>query len=188
MKKSFITVVILLAAAFIQYGSYSSADTYGFSGECNCKASAYLTDPDKNGTNVRNQPNGKIVNKLPLDESKGYESGVYIHMKKSKNNWIQIDYITGHSGDTVTKYHDTWVYGGMIGTSTANYNKQVINLYSLPSKKSKITGKINEDQTVSIIGCCGEWVYVIGKGKDGKKVTGWLEPEMQCPNAVTNCC
>lgn len=152
--------------------------------ECKCDVTGFLVDPDKSGTNVRRSPGGKSFKKLPLQTDPKFESGVYIRIKASRNGWLQIAKVI----DTAeSEYSNSWVFGKLVGSGTRNYDNLPVNLYSKPSKRSAVTGKLHGQQTVSILGCCGKWIYAAGVDKNGKRIEGWLEPAMLCPSAVTNC-
>ena len=47
--------------------------------------------------------------------------------------------------------------------------------------------KTNKEHTAPIFNINGDWLYVSLKEENGKKVFGWLEPEMQCGSPFTTC-
>jgi len=151
---------------------------------CPCQVRGYLIDPDLSGTNIRDTPSGKVIGQLPLLTDPEFEVGVYVDIVESRDGWLQISAV-GNSNDSALA--GGWVYGELIGTSTRNYGGQDITLRSKPSAGSPAAGTLVGEQTVPILACCRDWVYVSARGPGGKQVKGWLEPGMQCASAVTNC-
>lgn len=174
-----VLLVFFAVSAFIRKQNPQAAEK----GICTVKG--YLSDPDKSGTNVRNAPQGNIVRLLPLQTDPAFESGVYIHIKKSKSGWLLIDYVEGAERSL---YENLWVYGGLVFVGTRNYGNYPFFLYSMPVKAKKFRlVEIRGERELPIIGCEGNWIYTTTKDDLGQTVSGWLEPDMQCPNAVTNC-
>lgn len=152
-------------------------------GECPCEVTGFLIDPDRSGTNVREQPRGPIIKKLPLQDDPNFEVGVYVTVKASRQGWLQIASVADTNDQA---YRDAWVYGRLIAVDTRNYDGSPFNLYRNPDRKSPVIGRIRGERRAPILGCCGRWIYTTIQDS-GKALSGWLEPEMQCPNAVTNC-
>lgn len=145
----------------------------------NCNFTALVWDEDTKGTNVRDNPKGAIVDKIFPDTA---ETGFTIEVIGSKNNWIEGKYI-----DSNNKEKTGWIYGGMTKLATRNYDEnQTFNLYSSHDKNSAISKKILGEKEVQVFGCYEKWAY-IKVIVEGKVYFGWLEPEMQCASAVTNC-
>lgn len=129
--------------------------------------------------NVYNEINGVIIMQFYLPY--GIEGAENIfNIQKAKGSWLKISIPTLHNSTA-------WINAGGLGTATRNYDNKPILLYQKPDKKSKTVSELHGQQIVLIYGCSGHWAYVKGKGKDGKEVEGWLEPEMQCPNPYTTC-
>lgn len=152
-------------------------------GECDCKVQAYIIG-DSAKLMVYKDVDGAAVKALPDSKDKAFETGIYVKLKSSKMGWVQIETVQGTTDDS---YKDTWLKGQNVGVDTRNYNGQPIDLYAGPGKKYEIVAKLEGEQQVPVLGCCDNWILVKGKGSKGTTVTGWLEPEMQCANAVTNC-
>ncbi len=152
--------------------------------ESKCDVFAFLNDPDQGGTNVRDNPGGKIVKKLPLQTDPKFEAGIYVKIKKSKNGWLQIESVQ----DTKESYKNLWVSGKLLGVGTRNYDEKPLRLFEKADKKSRVVSYLKGEQIVPVLACSGKWIYTSGEGIKSRAARGWLEPEMQCPNAVTNCC
>ncbi|MCU0848619.1 MAG: hypothetical protein MUD12_12100 [Spirochaetes bacterium] len=189
MKKIIIVLTITvftISALFIYRNCAYSLDKSVISSESKCSVIVYLNDPDKTGTNVRDNPGGKIVKKLPLETDPANEAGIYLTIKKSKNGWLQIESVEyGEKKDA--SYKNTWVHGKLVGTGTTNYDEKPLGLYEKADKKSRVIAHLQGSQGVPVLACSGKWIYTEGKGKNKKKVSGWLDPDKQCSSAVTNC-
>lgn len=83
--------------------------------------------------------------------------------------------------------NEVWVLKQSLSLNTRNYDGQDIPLYKSPNKHSAEVATLIKEQTVIILDACRDWVYVKGKGRNGKEVKGWLEPDMQCGNPYTTC-
>ncbi|MFO0355740.1 MAG: hypothetical protein ACK50A_02210 [Sphingobacteriaceae bacterium] len=135
---------------------------------CGCESTVYLNDPDTNGTNVRDTPNGKVIKKLKYDPDC---LCLIVNISSSKNEWVQLK-------------EGGWVYAPLFAVGSRNYgenNKLYLN--ESPTEESPTTAEYMDEQEFIILGCNGTWLYV--KGKDGKK--GWLTQNMQCPTPLTTC-
>lgn len=156
---------------------------------CDCGLGGYIIDQDTTGTNMRDQPNGKIIKTLPFKGRCQLATPVTIH--KSDKNWC---YVTTH--DICVETATGWVHSSLLYTRLqfhTTYNEKTKQYYTLPislfesaDTKSKLTFKVYLDHEVHIQACCDGWVLteVIEKGQTKK---GWLRPEDQCSNPFTNC-
>ncbi|MCR4853093.1 MAG: SH3 domain-containing protein [Prevotella sp.] len=147
-------------------------------------AVAYGYDSDSY-TNVRNAPNGKVVDKISNEYS------TIFCIDSPTNGWWRIVgncYERVESGEefVVLKGSTTgyWIHYSVIACSTRNYDNQTIELKAMPNDKAKVVGKLNTESTVHPIDVSGEWVKV--KTEDGK-LAGWLEADWLCSNPVTTC-
>ncbi|HCL56317.1 MAG TPA: hypothetical protein DHW82_04830 [Spirochaetia bacterium] len=183
MSRLFVLSVSLLF--FILFGSIGLKSIFSEEAKANaCDVTVYLNDPDKSGTNVRDKPKGKVVKQLPKQDDSNFETGIYLHIKASKDNWLQIEEVYDTNDSS---YKNTWISGKLAATGTANYDPSVaLNIYEKPSTNSKFIQKVYEEIQITVLGCSGKWVYGTGKA-GGKIITGWIEPEKQCSSAVTNC-
>ena len=140
---------------------------------------------DKNGkfTNVRNAPNGKVVDRIPTGES------AMIGIEQPTNGWwklVRNNYSTG-DGDVQLKSSDTgcWIHYSVLAMDTRNYGGQKLVLRKSPDAKSAVVYQFTEEIMLRPMDIKGDWVKV--KTVDGK-FTGWIEEEWLCGNALTNCC
>lgn len=108
------------------------------------------------------------------------EAGWILKIKEVNGNYFKVDIID-------LNLINVWVLKGNIGINTRNYDKQFIPLYDKPSKDSKIINYLKTEQTVIIINVFKKWALIESKEIEGKIITGWLSPEMQCGNPYTTC-
>lgn len=135
---------------------------------CTCSVSAYLNDPDKSGTNIRETPKGKAKGKLTYDPNCDCK---IVSFKGSKDGWMELN-------------EGGWVFAELFAVDTRNYGQeQKLFLYESANVDSKVVAEYLGERQMTILGCEGTWLYV--KGKDGKK--GWLPDEMVCANPLTTC-
>jgi SH3-like domain-containing protein len=143
-----------------------------------CNVEAYVVDSDPKGLNVRDAPGaqGRVVAVIPRDED-----GTIVRLSASSaNGWVQIDRAETVGG-TVVFDKKGWVSGNMLGTSTRGYGTKGVKLYAAARKGSAV-GTAPPEGEVKVAGCAGDWIKV-----KYKNLTGWLQPEDQCPNPVTLC-
>ena len=149
--------------------------------------SVYIHDNDGPFTNVRNQPNGKVVDRIPVDAC------AMLDVRTPRNGWWRID---GDCYDGILKDDfevvklkgsktGYWVHYSCIGVSTRNYGGQHLFLRSSPSVKARVVYTIKEETILRPVEIKGDWVKV--KTSDGKGF-GWIQAEWLCGNSVTNCC
>ena len=149
--------------------------------------SVYIHDNDGHFTNVRHQPNGKVVDRIPTNAS------AMLEVQTPRNGWWRIvgncyDGIIRDDFEEVTlKGSKTgfWVHYSCIGVSTRNYGGQHLFLRSNPTEKARVVYTIKAETVLRPVEIKGDWVKV--KTVDGK-ATGWIEKEWLCGNSVTNCC
>ena len=139
---------------------------------------------DKKGkfTNVRNAPNGKIVDRIPTSEA------AMIGIERPTNGWWRIvgnGYETGDDGNTL-KGSSTgfWIHYSVLAMGTRNYGNQTLKLYKSADANSAVVYKFSKEILLRPIDMKGDWVKV--KTIDGK-YTGWIEAEWLCGNSLTNC-
>ena len=77
-----------------------------------------------------------------------------------------------------------WVYSSLLGVSSQGYKLTEVSLYTRPSLRSKVVGKIPPNTNTTILGCSGKWLRVESKRHRYK---GWLKPNQQCAAAYTSC-
>ncbi len=146
-----------------------------------CSCEAYVIDPDKNGLNVREKgdKNAAIVAKIPFNEE-----GTIVRLKNTTNTgWVTISKATDLNDKSVLK-KDGFVFAQKLGVSIAGYQTGKAAIYESPNAQSKVLHSIISGNNVVVVDCKGKWLKVKHLQMN---ITGWLRPEDQCPNPVTNC-
>ena len=144
-----------------------------------CDVDAYVVDPDPKGLNVRDAPGvgGKVVAVIPADAD-----GTVVHLVASgPDGWVQIDRAEMVMGTVVFEKKKGWVSGKMLGISTRGYGTKGVRVRG-EGKAGKVVGTIPPEAEVTVAGCSGRRMRV-----RYQKLTGWLDPDAQCPNPVTLC-
>ena len=143
-----------------------------------CSVEAFVADTDKNGLNVRREDraNSEIVGKIPFNED-----GTIVHLTGTNFvGWVKINHAGNMESETVFD-QEGWVSANLLATSTTGYNGKGVKLYEA-GKGTKVVTVVPPETVVKIVSCDKDWVRV-----KYKKFTGWLAPESQCGNPVTNC-
>lgn len=137
-------------------------------GICACNVSAYLNDPDTEGTNIRETPKGKITGQLHYDADC---ECLTVDFTGSKDGWMRLS-------------DGGWVHGKLFSIDTRNYGPgQKIYLQADPTEESEVVATFDTEKSFKVRGCCGSWIQV----EDGSGTVGWLTGEMICANPLTNC-
>lgn len=137
-------------------------------------------------------PKGKAVRCYERDVKGKYKYVRYkiYPLKEESNAGAIIQYVSCHDSKylgVIVNNDLVYVKKGDIAVNTRNYNGKTLNLYKEPNKESAIIYKTNKEHTAPIFNINGDWLYVSLKEENGKKVFGWLEPEMQCGSPFTTC-
>ena len=182
MRNRIISTLGVVALAFLlsayHPASYAMAPAPSTTLPATCNADAYVVDKDPSGLNVRESPGvgGKIIGVIPDDTD-----GTVVHLVSSDSKgWVQIDRAETIEGRVVFDKRG-WVSGTMLGISTRGYGTRGVKVYAAAGAR-KALGTIPPEAEVKVAGCAGDRMQV----KYGK-LTGWLDPDSQCPNPVTNC-
>lgn len=171
-KKHFVSV---LACLLLATASVHAQDVIG----------AYLVDSNGAYTNIRNAPNGKIVDKISTKTTADFT------LTTPRNGWWRI---TGDCYDDYDKEAEValkgsktgyWIHYSCIGFSTRNYGGEEIYLRATPSNKGKVLWKTTEQEILlHPIDVKGDWLKV----KTGDmKHEGWINNLWICDNPVTTC-
>ena len=142
-----------------------------------CDVEAYVIDKDPKGLNIRDfAEKGKVIGVIPFDGD-----GTIVHIISTNNKgWLQIDRAETVEGKVVFDKKG-WVAANLLGTSTTGYGGQGVELNG--SKTGvKVVTFIPPETEVRMFSCDAKRVQI-----KYEKYTGWLEPELACPNPVTNC-
>lgn len=150
--------------------------------ENRCEGYAYVIDTDPQGLNVRTGPGRRfsVAGRIP----KGDAVGVFI--KGSTGQWLLIEEAVNQGEGEIVYKGGGWVFGPMLATETRSEGydgpKAVVKLFREPNTKSAVTGRLPPGTQVEITGCKGGWLRV-----RAGRLDGWLAPESQCANTLTNC-
>lgn len=153
-------------------------------------ADAYICDPSGSPTNIRNAPNGKVVNTL-----KDFDGGYVVTLLEVKNNWWKIDpqvdiYGDVEEGEDVVNLKGSttgyWIHYSVLQFTIAGERENVIR--TKPSSKAAPV-KITEPSYLAEIELRpleirGEWIKVI---TTDKRYTGWMPIASICSNPLTTC-
>lgn len=145
--------------------------------ENQCLTKAYVIDISETGLNVRRQPNStsKILGELPQN--------TIVNVLGMKGNWLLVSVVSPRE-QKVSFRGEGWVFSSLLGVSSQGYDRNMVNLYSRPSVRSSIVGKISSNGGATVLGCSGKWLRV---KTQNNQVRGWLEPNQQCASADTTC-
>ena len=137
-----------------------------------CSATAYVNDPDPEGTNVRRAADAKSVVAATITDSDSQ-----LEIIGSQGDWLRIREVRSAEGKATFK-GDGWVFAKL----TAVRAKGTATLRANPDANAAPVGKLKDDDQVQILGCRGEWLQVRNKA-----ATGWLGKTSRCGNPVTTC-
>ena len=173
MKKLLLTTLIM----FIAMSVYAQT-----------KACAYICDNSGTPTNIRNAPNGKVVQKLSE-----MDGGYIVSLLEVKKNWWKIDPVIFLCGDvdedetlnlkgSKTGY---WVHYSVIGFGIAGEHENVLRETPSPNGKPlKVEVSYLLETTLHPLEIRGEWIKVT---TTDKRYTGWMPIDKICDNPLTTC-
>lgn len=169
-----------------------------------CAVSAWSTDPDPKGLNVRAAPesDAAVIGNLPAAREVGGERfATEVSVTGSKDGWLRIsegvviDYIWDNPTETAFQ-GEGWVWGGHIGLRL-----NARHLLSAPSHEAPVVATLvgktggtrygpDSISVDRIHACRGDWVDVEGilriDGTEiGPRLRGWTT--RTCSNQVTTC-
>lgn len=175
MKKMILTLLTMVVALSVNAQS-------------GAKAYAYIFDSSGTATNVRNAPNGKVVQKLPE-----IDGGYVVALLEVKNQWWKIDPVVELYGDydedesiklkgSSTGY---WVHYSVLGFTIAGDNENVLRETPTPNGKPlKLGATYLEETGLRPLEIRGEWIKVITADK---RHTAWMPIDRICSNPLTTC-
>ena len=189
--KCFSNILIFLSFLALPSFCHAAAELSAEANEVKCSSAAYVIDADPNGLNVRSAPEGEIISRIPC--------GAMVAILAEKDGWIKIGHVEYYENEEFAKknnhHYDRendrvilenlngWVFARMLGTSVRNYSPESEWLLSENRSDSKKTVELEGGGAgVILVGCNGGWLKVKYQGK-----TGWLKPELNCPNPFTTC-
>jgi SH3-like domain-containing protein len=134
-------------------------------------------------TNIRNAPNGKIVEKVSTSID------AMLLVETPVNGWWSICDASYYEPDGgLYKLSGSrsgyYIHYSCIGVGTRNYGGQTLYLRATPSSRAKVVYSFKEELVLHPMDVKGDWVKV--STIDGKH-TGWIQDDWLCGNPVTNC-
>jgi len=148
---------------------------------------AYIIDNSGTPTNVRNAPNGKVVQKIPLTDG-----GYVVVLLEVKNKWWKVDPTIDIYGDEdeetlELKGSNTgyWLHYSVLQFNIAGDQKNVLR--TTPSEKGKPLQFENSylfEVGLRPLEIRGEWIKV---ETSDKRYTAWMPIDRICSNPLTTC-
>ena len=147
---------------------------------------AYIIDNSGTPTNVRNAPNGKVVQKIPLTDG-----GYVVTLLEVKNKWWKIAPsidIYGEEDDATLELKGShtgyWIHYSVLQFGIAGDPENVLR--ATPSEKGK---PLQLEISLLLDGLPpleirGEWIKV---ETNDKRHTGWMPIDRICSNPLTTC-
>jgi SH3-like domain-containing protein len=162
---------ILLAVCILSSNFIFSQESKIYS----CKTipfEVYLDDED-NYSNIRENPNGRIVLKINNIDSYGY----ILNVIDFENGWLKINEINSVDANLISEF-EGWIHSSIVGVALSHN----VDLLDKPNGKKvlKLEGETGETFKIKDIHC--EWVKI-----KTKKGIGWVKSEKLCGNPVTTC-
>jgi hypothetical protein len=144
---------------------------------------AYINDPDDTEpTNMRNSPNGKIIQKLPQGED------YMFHILGQNNGWFQIKDLVCFSEEIEITQTTGWIHGSVVGASNRVCDKKGSPVYKFPAAEdSLLVGYVPMESSIRIKQLYFDFVEIDFKTENGKSKTGWMHQDCVCGNPVTTC-
>lgn len=142
-----------------------------------CQLSAYVTDKDPNGTNVRASPSNtaQIIKTLPTNTL-----AVIVTLTAAQGDWLKLTKAQGV--EEIEFQGNGWIYAPLLGTSTRGYANKSVPVYANANTQNTAIGRIPSQRGVKLLSCDRNWALVEYQG-----LKGWIEPESQCANPLTTC-
>ncbi len=172
MKKIFLTTLIMVIALSVN---------------AQRSAGAYICDNSGTPTNVRNAPNGKVVQKLP-----DVDGGYVVLLLEVKNNWWRIDpviEIYGGEEDENLQLKGSktgyWLHYSVLQFNIAGDHENVLRTTPSPKGKPlKLEPSYLFEVGLHPLEIRGEWIKVV---TTDKRYTGWMPIDKICDNPLTTC-
>ncbi len=172
MKKMILTFMMM----FMAFSVYSQTGAF-----------AYVYDRSGTATNVRNSPNGKVVQILPQ-----IDGGYVVSLMEVKNGWWRIDPLVEIYGDeeddsillggSKTGY---WLHKSVLQFNIAGEYKNVLRATpSASGKPLKIGTTYLMETGLRPLEVRGKWIKV---ETTDKRFTGWMPIDKICSNPLTTC-
>ncbi len=142
---------------------------------CKCNFETYLEY--LNSVPIYEKADTPIVSNFKFEDDPEYDFGGGFLFKNSKDGFLQIG-----KDPFYPAMENLWVHHTNIKIGTTNYDGSKIPIYQDPKVESIIVEYIVGENYFDAWACNGQWALVEYNG-----ILGWLSPEYQCNNPVTNC-
>lgn len=169
------TVLIILLILSFTFGANAQKETV-------CSITAYVSDRDPNGFNVRSGAgtNFKVIGAIPFNSD-----GTAVDITASNGKWMKISGAHNAEGDR-TFSRIGWVYAQYLAVSITGKRPGTVRAYSTANKSGSVVANLPIDTEYALESCSGSWMKIsIAKG--GGMISGWIPKENQCGNPWTNC-
>jgi SH3-like domain-containing protein len=175
MKIKHINPVIFLLLSFIAavHGQQQTA----------CSVTAYISDLDPKGLNVRSGAGAdfETIGAIPFSGD-----GTAVDITASSGKWVKISGARNAEGDRVFS-RSGWVYASLLAVSIGGGGRDgTAAAYATASKTSKVVARLPVDTQYALESCAGSWMKISIAKKD-KMIPGWIPNENQCGNPWTTC-
>lgn len=150
---------------------------------CDCEVDAYMLS-EGYGVQLYNGPDEQFGTFMstPGDLDEQY---LFIRIIGFQDGWARIGNIE-NEGFTLSFNRDAWVRVAHLSTSVRGIGP-AFPAWTEASASSKAIDRFAGESEGKILACKGKWVLLQGRTDAGESLTGWLEPDGQCPNPYTTC-
>lgn len=143
---------------------------------------AYIDDPDDAPTNMRDTPNGKVIQKLPQGED------YMFNIIAQRDGWFQITDLISFSEEIEIQKTSGWIHASVVGASTRFCCDEGVPLYKYPDASDEFyIDQIPFERSIKIKELYADYAFVTFKSESEKSLEGWINQEWICGNPVTTC-
>lgn len=130
-------------------------------------------DSDTNGINLRDSPDGTIIETL-----KPSHYGYIFSIVRGENGWFRVLKIDTVDEDELKMPQGIlWIHSSVLGIRT-NWDASILDT----PKTGKQIGLIPSDKEMKIIDLNRDWVKIEYQG-----IIGWVDSKLLCGNPISNC-
>lgn len=174
-----LTIILILSASIFGQRNPAQTDVDDM-----CNVSAYITDKDPKGLNVRSKPDSKskAVGVIPFNAD-----GTVVDIIGAKGSWVKIE--NAHTADDDSVFSKTgWVFAPLLAVSTMKQESSAntVNAYKTPFTSSEVVAKLPVFKEYKVAGCHDGFVKISIPQTNGN-ILGWLAMENTCDLPWTNC-
>lgn len=174
-----ITTVLILSASIFGQTNPAQTDVDNM-----CNVSAYITDQDPKGLNVRSKPDSKskAVGTIPFNSD-----GTVVDIIGAKGSWVKIE--NAYTADESSVFSKTgWVYAPLLAVSVSRRDgkNQPVSAYKTPYLNAEIAASLPLFKEYKVAGCHDGFVKITIPQSKGN-ILGWLDMENTCDSPWTSC-